>query len=117
MPSDGSHDASGQQGFLIVRGCERLRHLTDSACSPHRLNVLTQIRIEANYSKRIGRAVELLEANDLSRAEEICVPHLSDGNSHANGLQGWWPGPRASPSTRPTGRRLQREAVHARLRA
>ncbi len=108
MPFDVRHDAAEPLGFLIARGPDRVLYLTDSGFSPYRFAGLTRILLETNYSERIlrenvengsiprahmhrvlgshmsiERAVELLQANDLSKVEEIHLLHLSDGNSHA----------------------------------
>lgn len=112
LPFDVRHDAAEPLGFLIARGAERILYLTDSGYSPYRFAGLTRVLIEANYSERIlrenvengsiprahmlrvlashmsiERAVELLQANDLSRVEEIHLLHLSDGNSNAEQFQ------------------------------
>lgn len=99
------HDAEGSLGFLVVSpGGDRLVYACDTAYVPNRFRGLTHVAIEANYAadilrardvdleqtKRvlrnhmsIERALEMLEANDLSAVREIWLLHLSDGNSDA----------------------------------
>lgn len=100
------HDAEGTVGFMVARGDKRCLYLTDSCYSPYRFDGLTHIFVEANHSAEImlervaaggfntdrykrstmshmsiERLIEMLKSNDLSKAEEIHLLHLSDGNS------------------------------------
>lgn len=85
---------------------EKLLYLTDTQYSPFRFDGLTHILLEANYDEQTTRdnvatgvisqsyknrvwrthmsietAIALLQANDLSRVEQIYLIHLSDKNS------------------------------------
>lgn len=102
------HDAAEPCGFLIGHGDYRLAYLSDSAYSPFRFDGLVEIALEANFSMKallasverggvealhasriikshlsIERAVEILEANDLSRCKVIWLLHMSNSNSDA----------------------------------
>jgi phosphoribosyl 1,2-cyclic phosphodiesterase len=107
MPFDVQHDAAEPLGFLIVSDLGgRLLYVTDTPFVRYRFGGLTIIALEANFSLEImrrrtangdlpaeqyrrvlrnhmsiERAIELLEANDLSQVEAIHLLHLSDGNS------------------------------------
>jgi phosphoribosyl 1,2-cyclic phosphodiesterase len=106
---DAVHDTPGTLGFVIDAPGpenERLVYLTDSAYCPHTIDGVTHWAIEANYSEEIlrdralsgslhtsryrrthtthmsiERVIEMLGANDLSRAQEIWLLHLSAENS------------------------------------
>lgn len=106
-PFDVVHDAPGTLGFIILGPSgRRLVYLTDTCYSPYRFGPCEIYALEANFSREIirdraiagdlhvarhrrtsenhmslERLIELLKANDLSRAEEIHLLHLSDGNS------------------------------------
>lgn len=106
-PFEAIHDAPGTLGFVIdSRQGDRLLFLTDSAYSPYTFTGLTHVAIEANYASSLikgntvsgkistdryrrttsthmslERLIDMLQANDLSRVEEIHLLHLSDENS------------------------------------
>ncbi len=102
------HDAQEPCGFLVCQGDERLLYLTDTAYSPFKFKGLTHLMVECNYDPEIlkrnveqglvdkavmrrvirnhmsiGRAKDLLRANDLSKVREIVLIHLSNENSDA----------------------------------
>lgn len=107
LPFDVQHDAAEPLGFLVVSDLGgKLLYVTDTPYIRYRFDGLTIIALEANYSLEImkrrtaggelppeqyrrvlrnhmsvERAIELLQANDLSRVEAIYLLHLSDGNS------------------------------------
>lgn len=107
IPFDVDHDAPGTLGFVLIsRHGGRLLYITDAPFVRYRFKGLTVIALEANYSLEIlrantesgaiprahmhrvlgshmsiERAVELLQANDLSKVQAIHLLHLSDGNS------------------------------------
>jgi len=93
-------------GFLLASGNEKLLYLSDSAYSPYRFEGLTHIMVGCNYDLdllnesiergAVDRAAktrimhshaslktikEMLEANDLSRVQEIYLLHLSERNA------------------------------------
>lgn len=101
------HDQPGTLGFVIDDQLgHRALYLTDSAYSPYRFAGLTHIFIECNWSEELMRGnhlsgavhssrfkrtvrthmslerlIEMLKANDLSKAQEIHLLHLSNENS------------------------------------
>jgi phosphoribosyl 1,2-cyclic phosphodiesterase len=107
-PFECVHDEPGTLGFLV--GAPQggvLVYLTDSAYSKYKFDGVTHWAVEANYSSelikagtasgRIGaqrfnrtvrthmsidRLEQMLDANDLSTAEEIWLLHLSSENSN-----------------------------------
>ena len=107
LPFETQHDAQEPLGFLLAnQDGERLLYATDTYFIRYRFQGLTHILIEANYSLDIlKRNVEaglvpkelknrilkshfslenvkrFLQANDLSKVEQIWLLHLSDGNS------------------------------------
>lgn len=107
MPFDVEHDAEQPLGFLLANhDGEKLVFITDSYYCRYTFNGLTHIAVECNYSLAIldeniaaGRVhpamrprllrshfslenvLEFLQANDLSKVEEIHLLHLSDNNS------------------------------------
>ncbi len=108
LPFDTIHDAAEPLGFLMATGKEKVLYLTDTAYCRYRFKGLTHILIECNHALDILNAnVEngsvpvamkrrvmrshmslstvkgFLQANDLSRVQEIHLIHLSDGNSDA----------------------------------
>lgn len=109
LPFETQHDAAEPLGFLLAnRAGDKLLYLTDTAYCRYRFRGLTHLMLECNHSLDIIRAnveagavpVELknriikthfgldnvkdfLRANDLARAQEIWLIHLSEGNSHA----------------------------------
>lgn len=107
-PFDAVHDAPGTFGYVIENGEDRLLFLTDSAYCKYEAPGLTHIAIECNFDPEImrdnarsgsihtqrytrttqthmsiDRLVEWLNANDLSKVQEIRLLHLSDVNSNA----------------------------------
>jgi phosphoribosyl 1,2-cyclic phosphodiesterase len=109
LPFDTQHDAAEPLGFLLAnQSGDKLLYATDTYYIRYRFQGLTHIMVECNYSMDILRAnieaglvpVELknriiqshfslenvkkfLQANDLSKVQEIWLLHLSDGNSDA----------------------------------
>lgn len=110
LPFKTEHDADGSLGFVIysVTTGEKLLFITDSYYCRYKFFRLTHIMIECNYAPDIlernideGRITEsmknrlltshfslpnvkkFLQANDLSRVEEIHLIHLSNANSDA----------------------------------
>jgi phosphoribosyl 1,2-cyclic phosphodiesterase len=108
LPFATVHDAAEPLAFLIAKDNEKLLFLTDSHYSPYRFQGLTHIMIEAGFDVEILKkniaegvvdtsvgqrvlknhmslrtAIRLLQANDLSRVQEIHLLHLSDNNSDA----------------------------------
>lgn len=109
---DAVHDAREPFGFLIEGRTGKLLYVTDTAYCPYTFNGLTHVLVEANYSDElldagvmsgaypeaharrvrrnhmsITRAVDLLQANDLSRVERIILLHLSDANGDAEAFK------------------------------
>lgn len=110
LPFDVQHDVSEPYGFLLMNNQgEKLLFATDTYYIKYRLQGLTHIMIECNYSMKIlneniasGRVTkvmkkrllrshfslenvkEFLKANDLSKVQEIWLLHLSDTNSDAD---------------------------------
>ena len=108
-PFEVQHDAAEPLGFLLAnRAGEKLLYITDSYYCRYNFRGLTHIMIEANHSyqildenvskgvlpqamkKRLIRShfslenvKKFLEANDLSRVQEIWLIHMSDRNSNA----------------------------------
>lgn len=106
-PFDVKHDAAEPAGFLINHPeCGTVLFLTDSYYSEYRFPGLNNVIIEANYCHNIlqermhegstqkflrDRVIrshmslktckELLQANDLSKVNNIVLIHLSDGHS------------------------------------
>ncbi len=108
MPFNVMHDAREPLGFFINHPeTGNILFVTDSYYIPYRFEGLNQIMIECNYrqdilesnisSGRIPKALrdrtlqshmsyhtclEALQANDLSKVNNIVLLHLSDGNSN-----------------------------------
>ena len=105
LPFKINHDAAEPVGFLINHNdCGKVLFLTDTFYSNYTFKNLNNIIIEANYSKEIIKekladkeflkdrifkshmsletCLEFLEANDLSKVNNIVLIHLSDGNSN-----------------------------------
>ncbi|WP_138481673.1 MBL fold metallo-hydrolase [Dyadobacter bucti] len=106
---DVNHDAAEPLGFLIRhKELGTMLFLTDTYYCQYTFPGLTNIMIEANYCEQILRdkvaagvspkflrdrviqshmslrtCKELLQANDLSKVNNIVLIHLSDSNSHA----------------------------------
>lgn len=109
LPFDVKHDAAEPLGFLIKHEETGIvLFATDTYFLPNRFEGLNNILIEANYRTDILEArkeagglpsalyhrtleshmsfetcMEALQANDLSKVNNIVLIHLSDGNSHA----------------------------------
>lgn len=111
IPFITQHDAPGSVGFVISNqsSAGTVLFLTDTAyCRYNFPDRFTAIMIEANFSETIlqhnvdaglidaarakrvrenhmsiGRVLDFLKANDLSRCRAIHLIHLSDGNSNA----------------------------------
>lgn len=103
------HDAAEPVGYLIESKAtgEKLLFVTDTYYIDYRFDGLTHVMVEANFSadaledaeneKRRSRlrhshmslenCIELLRANDLSRAKEIWLIHLSSSNGDAEGFK------------------------------
>lgn len=100
------HDADGTVGFHVDGAGGRLVYLTDTAFSRLKFRGVTHWAVEANFDKEIlrdklkngnmnagryvrthqthmsiDRTIRLLQANDLSKAREVWLLHLSDENS------------------------------------
>jgi len=112
-PFDVVHDIDGAIGFTVEDAeNDRLLFLTDTAYCKYTFPACNIIMIEANFSESIlqrnvdsgfidpahakrvrenhmsiGRVLDFLKANDLSRCREIRLIHLSDGNSNADGFK------------------------------
>jgi len=109
LPFDVQHDVAEPLGFLLAnRTGDKLVFATDTYYIRYRFQGLTHIMVECNYSLRIldeniaaGRVPavmkkrllkshfslehvkDFLQANDLSKVQEIWLLHLSDNNSDA----------------------------------
>lgn len=109
LPFEVKHDAAEPLGFLIKHSeTGIILFATDTYFLPNRFEGLNNILIEANYRTDILEArkeagglpaalyhrtleshmsfetcMEALQANDLSKVNNIVLIHLSDGNSHA----------------------------------
>jgi phosphoribosyl 1,2-cyclic phosphodiesterase len=109
LPFDVQHDVSEPLGFLLVnQEGEKLLFATDTYYIKYRFSGITHIMVECNYSLdilneniatgRVPKAMkkrlmkshfsldnvkDFLSANDLTKAQEIWLLHLSDNNSHA----------------------------------
>lgn len=108
FPFEAVHDAAEPVSFYVrdTKTGDNLGFITDSAYAKFLLPNLTHLMIEINYVKEVldrnldqgyidlyrrnrivknhmslETALELLEANDLSRLREVYVMHLSDANS------------------------------------
>ena len=108
LPFDVKHDAAEPIGFLIHHPeTGKVLFVTDSYYIPYNFDGLNNIIIEANYRMDILQAnidagripgalrtrtleshmsldtcIEALQANDLSKVNNIVLIHLSDGNSN-----------------------------------
>jgi phosphoribosyl 1,2-cyclic phosphodiesterase len=107
LPFETQHDAQEPLGFLLAnQDGERLLYATDTYFIRYRFANLNVIAVECNYSLDILRAnveaglvepalksrilkshfslenvKKFLQANDLSKVQEIWLLHLSDNNS------------------------------------
>lgn len=108
LPFDVEHDVSEPYGFLMAnQSGEKMVFITDSFYCRYKFKGITHLMIECNYSLRIldeniaaGRVPavmrkrllkshfslehvkEFLQANDMSKIQEIYLLHLSDNNSN-----------------------------------
>ncbi|USD81972.1 MBL fold metallo-hydrolase [Bacillus safensis] len=108
MPFDVQHDVSEPYGFLLANeDGDKLLFATDTYYIKYKFPGLTHIMVECNYSEAIlnaniesgrihksmrNRLIQshfslenlktFLDANDLSKVQEIWLLHLSDTNSH-----------------------------------
>lgn len=106
---DTVHDAEGSLGFEVCDDTgDSLLFLTDTAYCKYRFHSINVLMIEANYSESIldenveagkidpsrakrvrenhmsiGRVLDFIKANDMSKCRAIHLIHLSDGNSDA----------------------------------
>lgn len=109
LPFEIEHDAAEPLGFILANtASDKLVFLTDTYYCRYRFKDLTHIMVECNYSidivnqrvasgnlhpaqkKRLLRShfglehvKDFLQANDISKVQEIWLLHLSDGNSDA----------------------------------
>lgn len=109
LPFDVKHDAAEPLGFLISHPeTGTILFATDTYYLPYNFAGLNNILIEANYRKDLLEAniqaarippalrdrtlqshmsldtcIEALQANDLSKVNNIVLIHLSDGNSNS----------------------------------
>lgn len=105
---DVKHDAAEPIGFLINHPeCGTTLFLTDSFYSPYKFEGLNNLIIEANFCEdiidqklkydrkflrdrilkshlSIQKCIDLLNANDLTKVNNIVLIHLSDSNSNEN---------------------------------
>jgi len=107
LPFETQHDAAEPLGFLLAnQDGEKLLYATDTYYIRYRFSGLTHIMVECNYSLDIlnrnveagvvpkelkGRILkshfslenvkDFLQANDLSKVQEIWLIHLSNDNS------------------------------------
>ncbi len=108
LPFDVKHDVNEPLGFVIEhKSCGKVLFLTDTNYCKFKIPGLNNIIIEANFSKKIIKetfgenakneylknrilrnhfsiedCMDMLEANDLSKVNNIVLIHLSDRNSH-----------------------------------
>jgi len=107
LPFETQHDAAEPLGFLLANQAgEKCLYLSDTMYCKYRFHGLTHVAIECNYSLDIlkrnveagvvpkelkGRILKshfslenvkkFLQANDLSKVQEIWLLHLSEQNS------------------------------------
>lgn len=107
------HDTPDPVGYLINHPeCGTVLFLTDTVYSPYTFRGLNNVIVEANYCQKIldarlaagedpqflrdrvlqshmsiDNCLDLLQANDLTRVNNIVLIHLSDRNSHAKQFQ------------------------------
>lgn len=107
LPFDVKHDVAEPLGFIIEhKSCGKVLFLTDTNYCKYKFPGLNNIIIEANFSKKIIKetfgentkneylknrilrnhfsiedCMNMLEANDLSKVNNIVLIHLSDRNS------------------------------------
>jgi phosphoribosyl 1,2-cyclic phosphodiesterase len=109
LPFETQHDAQEPLGFLLANQAgDKLLYATDTYYIRYKFHGLTHIMVECNYSldilKRnvdagavpkelksrilkshfsLENVKRFLQANDLSKVQEIWLLHLSDNNSNA----------------------------------
>lgn len=109
LPFPTEHDCEGAMGFLLAnRVGEKLLYLTDSCYCKYTFSGINYFLLECNHSydildanvangslpaaqkKRLIKshmslenAKKFLQANDLSKVQQIILIHLSEGNSDA----------------------------------
>lgn len=110
LPFDTQHDASEPLGYLVYsnKTKEKLLFATDTYYIRYKFQGLTHIMVECNYASDIlysniekglvpeglknrllrshfslDNVKKFLQANDLSKVQEIYLMHLSSGNSDA----------------------------------
>ncbi|MDI9418753.1 MAG: MBL fold metallo-hydrolase [Bacillota bacterium] len=109
LPFEAQHDAAESLGFLLAnQDGEKLLYATDTYYLKYKFRGLTHILVECNYAldilkKNVAAGLvpvaaknrvlrshfglenvkEFLQANDMSRVQEIWLLHLSDANSDA----------------------------------
>lgn len=106
---EGIHDAVRPLNFVVGINDYKILYATDTQYIPYKIDGLTHIMIECNYSNeiiesnleqneieyfRVGRilnthmsietAIKYIEAIDRSKLEEIVMIHLSKGNASAD---------------------------------
>jgi phosphoribosyl 1,2-cyclic phosphodiesterase len=99
-------------GYLISHNDNNILYATDTHYIPYTFPNLNNIMVEMNYSNEIAdrnlasgklsvfvrnrvlfshmeaqTTIDFLKANDLSKVNNICLLHLSDGNSNAPDFQ------------------------------
>lgn len=113
VPFDVKHDAREPFGYVISHPeTGDILFITDSYYTEYTFKNLSQIIIEVNFDNEIldaniskgkipvavrnrilsshmslNTALDLLDANDLSKVNNIVLIHLSDGNSHAENFK------------------------------
>lgn len=103
------HDSAEPMGFLISSKGDTVTFITDTAYCEYVLPSCNILMIEANYMESIlaanvesgcvaqsrarrirenhmsiGRVLDFIKANDMSKCRTIHLLHLSDGNSNAD---------------------------------
>jgi len=111
LPFDTVHDAAEPLGFLLTDSVNKILFATDTRYLKYRFQGLTHLFVECNHGRPILRESvnegvvhpalahrirqahmsletlqRMLAANDLSRAKEIRLLHLSDDNSDEEGF-------------------------------
>ena len=109
LPFEAQHDAAEPLGFLLAnQDGDKLLYATDTYYIRYKFHGLTHIMVECNYAADILKrnvdvgavpkelknrllkshfslenVKQFLQANDLSKVQEIWLLHLSDNNSNA----------------------------------
>lgn len=106
MPFDLVHDCAEPMGFVVSDSDDRLVFITDTGYCRYRIDGMTMLMIESNFSEEIlannvaagrvdrsrarrvhenhmsiERVLDFLVANDTSRLREVRLLHLSSENS------------------------------------